>query len=102
LLQSKERWKQNQNQKMKNTQILHATKLHARKKRSPGSHQTLIQTNLKTRRFPLFHKLKRADSFHERIGAFLSGRLTDFFIFENRGYIPSKIGSSNVVRNSPV
>jgi hypothetical protein len=40
----KERWRQNQNQKMKNTQILHATKLNARNKRNPGSHQTLIQT----------------------------------------------------------
>jgi hypothetical protein len=40
----KERWRQNQNEKMRNTQILHGTKLHARKKRNPGSHQTLIQT----------------------------------------------------------
>jgi hypothetical protein len=34
------------------------------------------------------------------MGAFLSGRLIDFFIFENRGYIHTKIGSSNVVRTS--
>jgi hypothetical protein len=73
-----------------------------KKETEPWFPQTLMQTSFKTRRFRLFHKLRRADSFHERIGAFLSGRLIDFFIFENRGYIPTKIGSSNVLRTSPV